>query len=839
MPARPLPISPLLPEVIRRLGETRALVLQAPPGAGKTTQVPLALLGADWLAGQKILVLEPRRLAATHAARRMASELGEPVGERVGYRVRLERRVGSAGRIEVVTYGLFLRQLQGDPALEGVGCVLFDEFHERSADSDLALALLLDSRALLRPDLAIAVMSATLDAEPIAALLEEAPLLRSAGKAYPVDTVHLPPRPHERLERHVLRAVERALGESDGDLLVFLPGLGEIRRCEALLQEASLGGEDVLITPLFGDLALEAQEAAIRPRRDGGRKVVLATAIAESSLTIEGISAVIDSGLARRSRFDPNRGMDGLVTEPASLASAEQRRGRAGRLGHGLCLRLWSPAEQSRRPTFDPAELQRCDPAPVVLQLAVWGHRDATNLKLLDPPHEASLNEGRCILQQLGALDADRRPTPHGRTLAGLGTHPRLAHLLVTAVAAGEPTLGARLAVLLSERDPLDRRELGVDLEPRLRWFGESGHSSIRRRFQLLAQQLARQIGQAITSSPLKAESHAVAAELLAMAYPDRVALARPGGQGQFLMASGRGAQLPEGDPLGNATALAIAALDGRSGNARIQAALALDPAAISRCFRARLEVRDQLGWNSQALRVDARRQRCYGALVLQEDAWPDPPAAAVRDLLVEALRAQQLRPLPWSEGSRQLQRRLNLAHRLDPDHWPHRDLSWLTAHPEAWLGDQLPGLRSFAALQGIDLVEALWQGMDWLARQRLDQLLPSRWTLPSGRSTRIDYGPEEPVLAAGLGDLFGSSQSPLLWHGQQPLTIHVLSPAGRPLQITRDLAGFWDRGYPEVRREMRGRYPRHPWPKDPRSVPARPRTKSRPASEGRGRRSS
>ncbi|MEB3352292.1 MAG: ATP-dependent helicase HrpB [Cyanobacteriota bacterium] len=832
-PQQPLPIDGSLAAIVKAAAVPGATVLlQAPPGAGKTTRVPLSLLASLGQQGT-VVMLEPRRLAASAAARRLAQELGEPVGQRVGYAVRHESRRSAATRLEVLTAGLFLRRLQADPALAGVTAVILDEFHERRADSDLALTLLREARSVLCPALRLVVMSATLDLEPLAASLPGAVVIHSPGRSHPVAVSHLPARPGEPLEQHVLRALETAWRpDSATTALVFLPGLAEIRACQRRI-EASSWGEGVDCRPLHGQLSLDAQSRAIAPSHGPVGKVVLATAIAESSLTIAGVRLVIDSGLSRVSRYDPARGMDGLVTVPASQASAAQRAGRAGRLGPGACLRLWSPAEQLRRPPFDTPELLRTDPLPLALQLAEWGAGLGEGLPWLSAPPRAALLDARLLLQQLGALDGDGRINGHGRRMAALGLHPRLAHMLLSSRPGSERALALDLAVLLSERDPLERERAGSDLSARLDWLRNPGGGRRSHTHRQLRTQLQRQLvavePRTLSSSGSGATSEANAASLaewVAMAYPERVALARGQGDGRFLMRNGRGARVHPRDPLATAPALAIASADGQGVEARVELAAALDPHWLRQRAIGEGETHTSLSWEDGSGRVRAQRQRRLGALVIESQPWLEAPAEAVRAVLIEGLRLRGLEALPWTAASRQLQRRLTLAHGLLGSPWPDRRPQTLLASLEDWLGPHLAGHRSLEEVQRLDLIEALWGDLGWNHRQELEALLPATVTVPSGRAVAIDYGDGEAVVAVKLQEMFGCAATPRLLHGSLPLTVHLLSPAGRPLAITQDLEAFWRGAYREVRREMRGRYPRHPWPEDPSSALPTARTK-------------
>ncbi len=842
----PLPIDRLLAPLLEACSPGATVLLEAPPGAGKTTRVPLALLEglspsscAGNPASPRIWMLEPRRLAAKAAAQRLASELGEALGQRVGYSVRLESCASAATRLEVLTDGLFLRRLQADPALEGVDCLIFDEFHERGADTDLALALVRQARELLNPDLRLVVMSATLNLAPLAAQLPEATVLKSEGRCHPVAIRHQAPRPGERLEQQVVRGLEQHwLDQRDDNetVLVFLPGLREIQSCGRAIAATSWG-QDIDCVPLHGNLSLAAQGHAIGPARRGDGKVVLATSIAESSLTLAGVTLVIDSGLSRRNRFDPGSGLDGLATVPASQASAEQRAGRAGRLGPGRCLRLWSPAEQQRRPAFDPPELLEVDPLPLALQLAQWGDPLGRDLAWLDPPPPAPLQEARQRLVQLGALE-ENRLTPHGQRLAGLGVHPRLAQLLLLGERMGELDLACALAVLLSERDPLERQEVGSDLLRRLDWLNQNRPADGRRRqLRQLQAQLRRQVSQASPAqspagpTPLTPAGMHPAAQLVAAAYPERLALARPERPGRFLLSSGRGAVLHPDDPLIACPALAIAQLDGQGQDARIQLAVPLDPAYLRELAeqssgqgQRQVEAR----WDEENQRVRCERSLRLGALVLERQPWNEADPELIRHALLDGLRQLGLEVLPWDRNSRQLQQRLSLAHQQLGDPWPDRSPSRLLQELDRWLGPHLAGLRSRDDLRGLPLAEALWGDCPWELRLGLERLLPVALPIPSGRQVSLDYSSGQPVLAVKLQELFGARANPTVLDGQLAVTVHLLTPAGRPAAITQDLAGFWERGYPAVRKELRGRYPKHPWPEDPRQAQATALTKAR-----------
>jgi ATP-dependent helicase HrpB len=811
------------------------LLLQATPGAGKTTRVPLALL-ESLPEPTRILLIQPRRLAARSAAQRLAAALHESPGGRVGYSVRFDHRTSKATRLEVMTTGLFLRRLQGDPELVGVGAVVFDEFHERGAEADLALALLRHARQELRPDLLILLMSATLDLEPLAAGMGGASVITVPGRSHPVDVLYQVPRERESLPRQVLRGLEEHwLGQrQDGEtVLVFLPGQREIGSCLRSIAETPWG-ETLECVPLHGHLSLEAQLQAIAPAQSRAGKIVLATSIAESSLTLAGVRLVIDSGLSRVNRYDPARGMDQLVTQPCSQASATQRCGRAGRLGPGRCLRLWSPAEQARRPAFDPPELLEADPLPLALQLAAWGSGDGTDLPWLQPPPPQPLQKARRLLEQMGALNDQGRITAHGKAMAGIGLPPRLSHMLLLAAKRGWLDQGCAVAALLSERDPLDPREVGADLLHRLDWLRRGGRSGPWRELIL---QLKKQVAEAKTTQGRPADpgpqpsEDLIAGQLLCWAYPERIALGRGKGDGAVLMRQGGGARLASGDPLCGAEALAIARVEGHQQEARVLLAVAIPADQIETLAGESASLTLRTRWDGSGGRVRCERVRRLDSLELEVTPWPDADPAAILGTLLEAVRSLGLECLPWTPRSRQLRQRLNLAHKHLGDPWPDcRDAVLLATLP-AWLGPQAEGRRSLQELQELDLEEALWGGLDWQQRSSLEALLPPSLEVPSGRRVPLIYGTEEVVLAVRLQEMFGCDATPTLLGGTLPLTVHLLSPAGRPAAITRDLEGFWRGGYAQTRRELRGRYPRHAWPEDPTQAQATPKPPPRQAN--------
>jgi ATP-dependent helicase HrpB len=820
-----LPIEPLLPELRAALAQQSAAVLQAPPGAGKTTRVPLALVDEPWLAGCKIVMLEPRRLAARAAAKRMADLLGERVGETVGYRVRLDSAVSRRTRVEVVTAGVFLRQIQDDPGLEGVGAVLFDEFHERSLDVDLGLALALDARQALREDLRLLAMSATLDGEPIARLLgpsdlEGAPILTSEGRRFPVETRYLQRDPTTRLDETVASAIRRALADHDGDVLVFLPGVGDIRRVAQRVGEFAPGSVDIV--PLHSDLPLDQQDAAIRRAPAGRRKVVLATSIAETSLTIEGVRVVVDSGYMRVPRFDPGTGMSRLETVRVSRAAADQRRGRAGRLGPGICHRLWAEPTDRALIAQTPPEILEADLVPLALELAAWGVGDVGKLAWLDPPRPAAVASAREMLRRLGALDADNGVTAEGRRMVRLGVHPRLAHMLLRGKAMGLGGLAADLAALLGERDILRGGARDVDLRHRV----ELLHGRARAVQPVV--QVARHWRRLLDVEGDAAPGSEQVGVLLALAYPDRVAQRRPGTHGQFRLANGRGALLGETDPLAGHDFLAIAALDGAGANARVFLAAPLSEADLRRTFADQITVVDVVAWDSREQAAIARRRRQLGEIVLDDaplEAAPERVTAAVLD----GIRELGLGTLPWTKDLQALRSRVAFLRRLDGESWPDLSDAALRATLDDWLAPYLAQVTRRAHFERIDLAAALRALMSREQHKTLDTEAPTHVVVPSGSRIPIDYSAETPVLAVRLQEMFGLAQTPAVARGRVPLLLHLLSPAGRPVQVTRDLASFWAGAYRDVKRDLKGQYPKHVWPDDPLAAAPTRRAKPRP----------
>ncbi|MCE4056635.1 ATP-dependent helicase HrpB [Pseudomonas sp. Au-Pse12] len=835
-----LPIDEVLPALRAALAARHEAVLEAPPGAGKTTRVPLALLDQDWLAGQTILMLEPRRLAARAAAERLASELGEKVGETVGYRIRLDSKVGPRTRIEVVTEGILTRRLQDDPALEGVGLLIFDEFHERSLDADLALALSLNGRELFRDEqpLKILLMSATLEGERLSALLDAAPILRSEGRMYPVtQRWGRPFQPGEFVEPRVVQTVLEALNDESGSLLVFLPGQAEIRRVHQQLAEALGERSEILLCPLHGELDLAAQRAAIDPAPTGKRKVVLATNIAETSLTIDGVRVVVDAGLARVPRFDPGSGMTRLDTQRISRASATQRAGRAGRLEPGVCYRLWSANQQEQLAAYASAEILQADLAGLALQLARWGVTPS-QLVWLDAPPSAAYAQAQDLLVRLGALNDDGSLTRHGQAMAELPAHPRIAHLLLRGQSLGLAQMACDVAALLGERDIL--RGAGADLHSRLVLL--SGEERAARGAQggvQRARQLARQYRGYLRGQPeapvSDPEHPRWLGALLALAYPDRVAQQRRPGGAEYRLANGRAALFSETDNLMKQPWLVIADLGSRQGQReeRIYLAADFDPGLFDTVLAEQVRSVDQLDWDEREGVLRAERQRKVGELVLSREPLNGLDESARSQALVNLVRRKGLELLPWTPELRQWQARVSLLRQLDladkgESQWPDVSDAALLEGLEQWLQPYLGKVSRLSHFANLELAGIVHNLLPWPLPQRLDELAPHHLAVPSGSSIRLDYSEQPPILAVRLQELFGLSDTPRIAGGRQVVKLHLLSPARRPVQVTQDLANFWRSTYVEVKKDLKGRYPKHYWPDDPLIAEATARVKPR-----------
>lgn len=818
-----LPIDAVLPALRQALSQRHEAVLEAPPGAGKTTRVPLALLDEAWLSGQTILMLEPRRLAARAAAERLASELGEQVGQTVGYRIRLDSKVGPNTRIEVVTEGILTRRLQSDPALEGVGLLIFDEFHERSLDADLALALSLNGRELLRdePPLKILLMSATLEGERLSSLLDDAPVISSEGRMYPVDVRWGRPfQPGEFIEPRVLDAVLQAIADEHGSVLVFLPGQAEIRRVHQSLHDALGAREDILLCPLYGELDLNAQRAAIDAAPAGKRKIVLATNIAETSLTIDGVRVVVDAGLTRVPRFDPGSGMTRLDTQRISRASAIQRAGRAGRLEPGVCYPLWSEAQHDQLAAYGSAEILQADLAGLALQLARWGVTPE-QLSWLDQPPPAAYAQALDLLQRLGAFRADSPDSlsTHGQAMAELPAHPRIAHLLLRGQDMGLADMACDVAALLGERDIL--RGGGADLHSRLALLsGETratkgGQGAVQR-----ARQLARQYRGYLRGKPGSAvadpEHSRWLGALLALAYPDRVAQQRRAGGGEYRLANGRAALFAEPDALMKCAWLVIADLGSRQGQReeRIYLAAEFDPALFDGVLAEQVRSLDILDWDERENVLRAERQRKVGELVLSREALTGLDEAARARALLDLVRRKGLELLSWTPELRQWQARIALLRQLDMQagngsEWPDLSDAALLATLQDWLQPYLGKVTRLSHFSQLDLSSILRNLLPWPLPQRLDEWAPVHLSVPSGSNIRLDYSAHPPILAVRLQELFGLADTPRIAQGRQQVLLHLLSPARRPVQVTQDLANFWRTTYAEVKKDLKGRYPK------------------------------
>jgi ATP-dependent helicase HrpB len=840
-PLPDLPINEALPALARALTNRRSVLVEAPPGAGKSTIVPLFLRASPWLGGQKILMLEPRRIAARAVAGRMAHLLGESVGHTVGFRTRLETRVGRETRIEVVTEGILTRMLQEDSALAGVGCVIFDEFHERSLNADLGLALSIECQENLREDLRLVVMSATLDLEPIAALLGGAPVVAARGRSFEVATQYVPRRPEIYLEQQTAQVIRTALREHDGDVLCFLPGAAEIRRVQRTLEDSGLD-RNARVLPLFGDLTAADQDAALIPAPAGHRKIVLATSIAETSLTIEGIRVVVDSGLRRYAEFDPATGMSHLITTKVSQAAADQRRGRAGRLSAGHCYRLWSEGTQASLAPQTAPEILHADLAPLALELSCWGAVDASRLSWLDPPPAAPLAQARDLLRQLEAIDSAARVTPHGRKLAKLGTHPRLAHMLVKAREHGAPRLACDLAAILSERDILRAGVGARDVDLRLRVAVLRGDV---RELEPGITVDSRAKAQAVRNSAHwqrdftrggadSADPDVWTGILLAWAYPDRIGRARGDG-GRYLLANGRGARFGEPQALAKAEFIVAAELDGADREARIFLAAPLRLADLEEYFSTHILDHAEIIWDEREHAVRARRERRLGAVLLESIEIRNPDAEAVQDAALKGLRQLGIAALPWTPELRQWQARVMLMRQYalaSPEPWPDLSDTALAATLEEWAPPWISGFTRREHFARMDLGNALRARLTYAQGVIVDKEAPTHFTVPSGSAISIDYlDGEIPTLSVRLQEMFGLNQTPSIAAGRLPLLLKLLSPARRPVQITRDLVSFWNRGYHEVKKDLKGRYPKHYWPEDPYTAEPTRRARPRPAS--------
>lgn len=840
--AAPLPIDDALGALRAALAAGTSAVLAAPPGAGKTTRAPLALLDEPWAKGKRLILLEPRRLAARAAAARMAAALGEKVGETIGLRVRLQSLVSKRTRVEVVTEGVFTRQILTDPTLDGVGAVLFDEFHERSLDADLGLAFALDTQQGLREDLRLLLMSATLDGARVRALLHDAPLIESQGRAYPVLTRYVGRSPGARIEDEVTRVTLDALGNESGSILVFLPGQGEIRRVAEALQ-ARIRAPDVDIAPLYGALDGRAQDLAIAPSPQGRRKIVLATSIAETSLTIEGVRVVIDSGLMRAPRYEPDVGLTRLETIRVTKANAEQRRGRAGRTEPGVCYRLWEEVANGGLQPYAAPEILSADLSGLALDCALWGVADPSSLMFLDPPPRPALKEARGLLTAIGAIDSDGRITDEGRAIASLALPPRLARMVVDAARDGEARTASEIAVVLTERG------LGgdaVDLTTRIEAFrrdrsqraGDAArlaHGLAARAETLIRPSAAfsqrEKGGLPFPDSPSRdgRSFRGVGGEgaLLASAFPDRIAMAR-GRRGEFLMANGRAAAMEAHDPLAGEPFIAIGEIAGRAASTRILLGAPLTPDAIEQVAGPSIETVDDLSFDRASASLRARRRRRLGALILADQTLAVPHGETAALALTRGVLSLGVARLPWTKALKQRRDRVMFLRRAEGEAWPDLSDEALEADP-AWLAPFLAGKTNLDEIGADDLSSALDAALPWDLMRRLNEEAPTHFQAPTGTQAPIDYEAEAgPAIALRVQELFGLNEHPALAGGRIPLTLHLLSPANRPIQITRDLPGFWRGSWAAVRSDLRGRYPRHFWPEDPAAAAPTARAKPR-----------
>jgi ATP-dependent helicase HrpB len=824
----PLPIDAVLDELSRTLADHAAAVLVAPPGAGKTTRVPLALLDGPWVGPKKIIVLEPRRIAARASAERMAQTIGERVGETVGYRVRFGSKVSRATRIEVVTEGIFSRQILDDPELTGVAAVLFDEFHERSLDADLGLALARDAQIGLREDLRILVMSATLDGARVARLLGDAPVIASEGRAFPVETRYLGRKADAPLERQMADAIAMALRADPGSVLAFLPGAAEIRRTQNFLTER-VHDASVEIVPLFGALDAGVQDRAIAPAPKGHRKIVLATSIAETSLTIEGVRIVVDSGVARVPRYEPDIGLTRLETVRASRAAVDQRRGRAGRTEPGVCYRLWDEPQTASLAAYTQPEILSADLSSLVLDLAQWGVSDPSTLAFLDPPPAPALKEARGLLSELGALDGDGRITAEGRSLRALALPPRLARMIVDSHRLGAGEEAAEIAAVLTERGlGGDNVDLDVRLDQFRRDRSQRATSARSQAQRWAAQVAASEKANAIVSSP---QEQLATGMMLALAFPDRVARNR--GNGSFVLANGRGAALDPASALARAPYIAVGELTGTAAQGRILLAAKITQDDIERHFADQIETADEITFDRSSMALRARRRRALHAITLSEAPLALSPSAETARVLADGLIAAGLERLPWSKPAKQWRDRVMFLRKAEADppagSWPDLSDDALAAQREAWLVPALYDKASLKEFSAGDLSEALMTLLPWELRARLEREAPTHFEAPTGTMLAIDYEAEQgPTIAVRLQELFGLNTHPSIAKGAIPLVLELLSPAHRPVQVTRDLPGFWRGSYAGVRSDLRGRYPRHPWPEDPASALPTRRVKPR-----------
>ena len=819
-----LPIDERLDDIRAALDRNSIVVLEAPPGTGKTTRVPPSLLNAPWLGNNRILVLEPRRVAARATAARIADESGTTVGGVVGLRTRFDTKVGPETRIEVVTEGVLTRMVTNDPSLEGIGAIVFDEFHERSIHGDTALAFVRETMSALRDDLRVLVMSATIDTERLAEQLGTDEVISIEAPTFPVETHYRPPAPGRTAEDEVPDAVLDALRDHDGDILVFMAGAGPINRAARELQGRLPSG--VVVTPLHGSMDGDAQDRALQPDRQQRRKVVISTPIAETSVTIDGVRVVIDTGRRRRPEHDIGRGMSQLRTVTASQAATDQRRGRAGRQGPGVCIRLWPEADQHRRRRDEPPEILTSDLTSLALDIAAWGAVEAAEIPWVDEPPATSLAAARGVLTRLGALDDERRLTDHGRRMAGIGTEPRLAHLLLVGQARDLAGTACDLAALLADRDILVGRQRPVDIRLRLdalRSETAGVDAGRRRQVRAAADRWRRRFKAA--RDPVDSDQ---AGLLIAAAFPERIAQRRADA-GSFLLASGAGTRTPADDSLAQEHYVAVAETDGLGADATVVLAAPVERSVLEELHAETIETRVRGEWDRRKRDVVFERQERLGSLVLRREPDNQPDRDAVAEALLDGVRREGLALLGWSDGDRRRRERLDFLHELDPDTWPSFDDATLLAELEDWLAPSLSHANRRADLEAIDVSKALDTRIDWRQQRDIDRLAPTHLTVPSGSRIPIDYSaPAAPTLSVRLQEMFGLQETPHIGGERVPLVVQLLSPAHRPVQVTSDLASFWRDGYQSVRRELRGRYPKHEWPEDPTTAPPTRRAKRR-----------
>jgi len=824
---RPYPIDAVVPQLLETFQHKNNIVLSAPTGAGKTTRVPISLLASGWMAGKKMILLEPRRLAARRAAEYMAAQLGEPVGQTVGYRIRGDTVIGKNTRIEVVTEGILTRLLQHDPDLPGTAMIIFDEFHERSINADLGLALTLDVQEHLRNDVRVLVMSATLDGLAVANLLGDAQVVESAGFLYPVTTKYASFVSDKSMETRMADAVLRALADHEGDVLAFLPGRREIHRVENLLWEKHIS-KDIIVHALFGDASYQQQSAALSPAPDGKRKVILATSVAETSLTIEGVCVVIDSGLVRTSRFDVRRGMSGLVTVPVSKAVADQRRGRAGRRQPGVCYRLWTETEQAQLSDYPQPEIKNADLAPLVLDLAQWGTPTGNTLRFLDQPPEPHLAQARTLLEDLGAVDHLGKLTAHGRAMAELPLHPRFSSMILRGMEYDFGALACDIAALLEERDILaGRKDSDIDLALRLHTLNQKriGDEGNIERISAQSKRLRQLLGIRKESKDREENTPGM---LLAHAYPERIARRRENNSNRYLMANGTTCVLPKGSLLDREEFLAVGEVDGIGTEVRIYLAAPLAKKDVQHVFADSITEEEDIRWSSSDEAVIARTISRLGAIILSEQNI-DLHGDKVNTAMLDGIRQMGLGCLPWDKESRSLQQRSEwLRKYLSPAPWPDLSDSNLIQTADKWLAPFLDGMWKKDQLSSIPLLTILQSHITRSIMQQIDSLTPSHLKLPSGSLAALDYSGNQPVLAVRLQELFGQVNTPKICSGKVNVLIHLLSPARRPLAVTQDLNSFWTNTYPEIRKQMRSRYPKHFWPEDPLTAKPTNRTVKR-----------